>query len=108
MVLRTFETDEEKWKKFKAHCIKEGIDLGEKLNSLIDTELKEHGDGNPAFKITDFNDPNFIATPALTRSPEDIRKYLEKIWGTPEWDKIGRCLDETWVKQYNDVEASHL
>jgi hypothetical protein len=77
LVLRTFETEKEKWEKFKAHCAKEGINLGEKINDFIDKELKEHGDGNPAYTIDQFVDnPEMKAVPAFFRTPEDWEKYL--------------------------------
>ncbi len=77
MTLRTFETDSEKWDKFKALCAKEGIKLGEKLNEFIDKELKEHGDGNPAYTIDQFvENPSMKAVPAFFRTPEDWEKYL--------------------------------
>lgn len=77
MVLRTFETEKEKWEKFKAHCAKEGINLGEKINDFIDKELKEHGDGNPGYTIDQFVDnPQMQAVPAFYRTAEDWEKYL--------------------------------
>lgn len=77
MVLRTFETEKEKWEKFKAHCAKEGINLGEKLNDFIDKELLEHGDGNPAYTIDQFiENPQMQAVPAFFRTADDWEKYL--------------------------------
>lgn len=80
MTLRTFETDEEKWTKFKALCAKEGIKIGKKLNEFIDKELKEHGDGNPAYTIDHFVDnPQMKAVPAFFRTAEDWEKYLYEL-----------------------------
>lgn len=77
MVLRTFQTQKEKWEKFKAHCAKEGVKLGEKINAFIDKELKEHGDGNPAYTIDQFIDNSQMkAVPAFFRTGEDWEKYL--------------------------------
>lgn len=77
MTLRTFETDEQKWIKFKALCAKEGTKIGKKLNEFIDKELKEHGDGNPAYTIDHFvENPQMKAVPAFFRTPEDWEKYL--------------------------------
>ena len=67
-------------------------------------ENKEHGDGNPSFKITDFQDPDFIAIPAMMRSESDIYNYLLKIKGTPEFAKIGEHLQLAWVNSFNKVE----
>lgn len=80
MTLRTFETEKEKWDEFKALCAKEGVSLGDKLNEFIDKELKEHGDGNPAYTIDQFVDnPEMQAVPAFFRTPEDWEKYLSNI-----------------------------
>ncbi|KKK52071.1 hypothetical protein LCGC14_3108620 [marine sediment metagenome] len=77
MTLRTFETDEEKWVQFKALCAKEGVKIGKKLNDFIDKEIKEHGDGNPAFTLDQFVDnPGMQAVPAFYRTAEDWEKYL--------------------------------
>ena len=106
--LRSFQADEKQYSIFKSNLAKEGEDLGDKINEFIATYNKEHGDGNPAYKITDFQDKDFIATPALARNPEAIRKYLESIYGTPEWDKISNIVQQNWVNQFNQVEKSHL
>lgn len=89
MVLRTFETEKELYQKFKALCAKEDVDIGDKINELIAKEVKEHGDGNPAYEITHwFNNPNMMAVPALFRNETDWSSYYQKI-------------DE---KQYNNMD----
>ena len=106
--MRSWEPDDTQYNLFKAMCSKEGVKVGEKINELIEKENKEHGDGNPSFHITDFVDENFLAPPAFMRDGQSVRNYLEKIYGTPEWDKIGTQLQGVWINLFNDVEASHL
>ena len=107
--MRSFEADEEQYNLFKSILAKEGVDLGDKLNEFIKTFNKDHGDGNPHSTIDQFTEnENFLVTPAIFRDGESIRKYLEKIYGTPEWGKLGSQIQKVWVNQYNDVEASHL
>ena len=106
--MRSWESDITSYNKFKSIISGHGGDVGETINELIRNYNKEHGDGNPTYKITDFQDENFLATPALSREPKVIKKYLESIYGTSEWDKIGNLIQMHWVNQFNDVETSHI
>ena len=78
-MLRTFETEEETYKKFKEICTKEGEKVGDKLNEFIQTYIKEHGDGNPAFTLDQFADPSFKVCPAFFRDKETWKKYLANL-----------------------------
>jgi uncharacterized protein YpmS len=106
--MRSWEADIQKYSKFKSIVSAHGEDVGETINELIENYIKEHGDGNPTYKITDFQDSNFIATPAFMRDSDAVRNYLEKIYGTPEWNKIESQLQGVWITIFNQVEASHI
>lgn len=109
MVLRTFETEKEKYNQFKALCTKEGVDVGKKLNEFIDSFIKEHGDGNPHSTLDQFtNNQDFFITPAVFRKPEDIRKWLQQIRKTKDWQKLGVQLQKAWVEQYNELDVNAL
>ena len=77
MSLKTFKTNDEAYKKFKSLCAKEGIEIGDKLNEFIQQYIKEHGDGNPQFQITQFQDEKFIACPAFFRGLDIWSEYIE-------------------------------
>jgi len=64
-MLRTFETDEELYAKFKAMCSREGKKVGDKLNELIENEVKVHGEGNPVHALDKWSDPDFKSFPAF-------------------------------------------
>lgn len=77
--LRTFKTKEEIYTKFKEICVKEGVGVGDKLNEFIEKYIKEHGDGNPAFTLDQFADPNFKVCPAFFRDKQTWKEYLSKL-----------------------------
>lgn len=106
--MRSWEADIKAYNKFKSIISAHGGDVGDELNNLIKNYNKDHGDGNPTYKITDYQEEDFLCTPALSRDPKIIRAYLEKIYGTSQWEKISTMLQESWINQVNDVEASHL
>lgn len=107
MTLRTFETDEEKWVQFKALCAKEGVKIGKKLNDFIDKEIKEHGDGNPAFTLDQFVDnPGMQAVPAFYRTAEDWEKYLYNLTNKDELQKIlwqSQTIGARAEKRFNQI-----
>ena len=78
-MLRTFETDEEKYTKFKEICLKEGQRVGDKLNEFIEDNIKKHGDGNPAFTLDQFQDQSMKAVPAVFRDFNTWKSYLSSI-----------------------------
>jgi len=102
--MRSFEANLKTYNKFKSIISGAGGDVGEEINKLIENYNKEHGDGNPHYKIDDFMDKDFIATPAMMRSEADIYNYLLKIKGTPEFAKIGEHLQTAWVNSFNKLE----
>ena len=78
-MLRTFETDEEKYQKFKAMCAREGKKVGDKINELIENELKVHGEGNPAFSLEKWVEvPEFRCYPAMMDPMRNWNDYLSK------------------------------
>ena len=77
-MLRTFETEEELYKKFKELCAREGIKVGDKLNKLIEEEVKVHGDGNPIFTLDKYADPDFKTTPAFGVNMTKWRDFISK------------------------------
>jgi len=89
MVLRTFATEEELYKKFKAVCSREGANVGDKLNEFIQEYLKEHGDGNPNYALTQWSEnPEFMATPALFRKISDWEAYTKALHGRKDWQTM--------------------
>ena len=76
-VMRSFEADKEEYSTFKAILVKDGVDVGEKLNEFIKKFNKEFGDGNPAFTLDPFiKDAEMAAVPAVFRSTEDWLKWV--------------------------------
>jgi len=64
-MLRTFETNEELYVKFKEICDRERCKIGSKLNEFMEDYVKTHGEGNPVYTLDKFQDPNFKAVPAF-------------------------------------------
>ena len=77
-MLRTFETEDEKYKKFKEICTREGVKIGDKLNEFIEEYIKVHGDGNPIFTLDKYADPDFKTTPAFMVTSSKWLDFLSK------------------------------
>jgi len=60
--------EEEKIHDFHLLALKEHKKLKQLHKDIIDDYLKAHQDGNPQFKLDQFEDPNFIACPAYYRN----------------------------------------
>jgi len=91
--LKTFEADEASYKKFKEVCLKEGVDMGAKLNEFIKKYNKEFGDGNPVYQITQwFENSGMKAVPALFRD-----KYA--------WGNYINALSD---KEFRELESQNL
>ena len=70
--LKTWEADEEEYKKFKATLADDGVGVGEKLNDFIKRFNEEYGDGNPGYTIDQWFEKNdMLAIPAVKRSADD-------------------------------------
>ena len=76
--LVNFRFDEEKYHTLKMQALKERTTVKKLIESQIDDYLKKHLDGNPQFKIDDFEDPNFIACPAFYRDGQTWENYMKK------------------------------
>lgn len=76
--LVNFRFDEEKYNELKMLALKERKPVKILVSSLIDDYIKTHKDGNPQFKITQFEDPDFIACPAFYRDARTWENYISK------------------------------
>lgn len=76
--MTTFLFNVELLTKFKENCTKEGKSMKEMIQEFMAEHNKVHGDGNPAFLITDFIDENFMACPAFYRDGKSWNNYLSK------------------------------
>lgn len=94
-MLRTFETTEELYKKFKSTCAREGTSVKEALNVFIENYVKEHGDsGNPQTTLTQYKKEEVMAIPNLYE--EDIKKW-QKFFKHKNFDK----------KEYQLLDRQH-
>jgi len=80
--IKSWESDEDLYLEFKALCIKERAQVGDKINEFIEKYVKEHKDGNPQFTLEQFEDTNFIACPAFYRDGQAWQNYMNQ--ATPE------------------------
>ena len=51
--------------------------------------VEKHGDGNPAFTLDQFQDPNFKVCPAFFRDSIIWKDYLQKL-NKDEWKDVDR------------------
>ena len=78
-MLRTFETEEELYQKFKEICLREGVKVGDKLNEFLKEYIKVHGEGNPVHPLDKWQDEDFKSFPAFKeRLTTKWIPYLEK------------------------------
>lgn len=71
--------DVESYDSLKDILRKERIGIGNWLQNQIDEYIKVHSDGNPAFTLDQFSDPNFVACPAFYRDHLAWNMYLKKV-----------------------------
>jgi hypothetical protein len=76
--LVNFRADEELYNELKMLALKERTTVKGLITDLVAEYVKNHKDGNPQFKLDQFNDPDFIACPAFYRSPTDWENYIKK------------------------------
>ena len=88
--------------KIKDIADRENTTVSDIIEKFLVQYTRDHGDGNPAYKMTDFVDPHFLATPALMRDKAVISQYLTAIKGTELWPVIDKKLNE-WVRIFNLV-----
>lgn len=66
----------------KVMAAKDGTSIKKIVNVELEKYRECHKDGNPAFTLDQFNDPDFIACPAMFRDGRAWDNYLGK--QTPE------------------------
>lgn len=76
--LVNFRFDEGKYNELKMLALKERKPVKSLVSDLITEYIKTHKDGNPQFKITQFDDPDFIACPAFYRDGRTWENYIKK------------------------------
>lgn len=69
--------DESLIHEFHLLALKERKKLKELHKQIVEDYVKAHKDGNPQFKITQFEDPNFIACPAFYRDAKTWENYIK-------------------------------
>jgi len=74
----TNKVDSDSFENLKDILRKERLGIGDWLQGQIDTYIKVHDDGNPAFTLDQFNDPNFTACPAFYRDNTAWNNYMKK------------------------------
>jgi len=98
--LITNKVDGESFENLKDILRKERLGIGDWLQGQIDTYIKVHADGNPAFTLDQFADPNFVACPAFYRDSKAWDRYISK-QDPKELEKIKQqvlILDRTLCK----------
>ena len=68
---------EDIWKEIKSISMKENKPIKTIGLELFKTFIKHHGDGNPAFTLDQFNDPNMRAIPATMRPLADWQHFID-------------------------------
>lgn len=104
--LTTFKLPEELHKKLKETAAREGRDMTEILVEKLEEYIKQHGEGNPVYKLEKWtDDPEFIAIPALMSNFETIKKWVFIQANRKNWkdlEDIKFKLQE-WVGIFKEV-----
>lgn len=79
--------------KVKEIAVKERRKLQDIVAEKLEEYVKTHGDGNPAFTLDQFNDPDFHITPAVGRNYDAWQKYYTTIKTEKEYREIDRQLN---------------
>ncbi len=70
--------DEDKINEFHMLALKERKKLKVLHLEIIEDYIKKHADGNPQYKIDQFDDPNFVAIPAVFRDSRAWAYYMKQ------------------------------
>ncbi len=70
--------DEDKINEFHMLALKERKKLKVLHLEIIEDYIKKHADGNPQYKIDQFDDPNFVACPAVFRDSRAWNHYMKQ------------------------------
>ena len=84
-------------------CIKEGKDRNQLTCEALIEYHKKHGDGNPNFKLEQFQDEEFKACPAFFRDQNTWTNYLNNI-SYPELKEFGNHLTMIITKYNNKIK----
>ena len=80
--LVNFRMEEDTYQELKMLALKERRPVKVLVSDLIINYVKQHKDGNPQYKLDQFEDPNFIACPAFYSNYQKWLSYYSK--ATPE------------------------
>jgi len=95
--MTTFVLDSQTLNDFKSIITREGKSMKSMVEQFMGDYIKTHGDGNPAFTLDQFKDPNFVACPAFYRDNTAWKNYMKKL-DNKELEKIKQqviMLDKT-------------
>ena len=79
------------YEELKMLALKEHTTVKSLITRELEGYIKKHKDGNPQFKLDQFNDPDFVACPAFFRNvsfwdyyfkrqtPEELEKFKNQI-----------------------------
>lgn len=56
----------------------DGKNISKIIEEALETYVKVHGSGNPAYSLDKFSDPDFRITPAFGESIEKWKNFIEK------------------------------
>lgn len=92
--ITTFYIEDDVYQKFKSILEKERTPYSQKVEEIMQDFIKKHGDGNPAFTLDQFQDPDFKVCPAFFRDSKTWQNYLESIIANPkEWQEFDYQLN---------------
>ena len=84
--------NEDEYKKINEIAYRERKSVSEIAREALTDYAKKHGDGNPVFTLDQFNNENFLATPAYHRPIETWENYLLK------------CSNKEWREWCNQLQ----
>ena len=88
----SFRLEKEEYDEVEKIQWREHADFGEIVRRAVQDYIKIHASGNNAFKIDDFQDPNFRAMPATMSSEEKWDEYIRNHMTREERDELDMKL----------------
>ena len=88
----------------KVIAVREGRPLQDILIELGEDYIKKHGNGNPAFTLDQFQDPNMVAYPAVMSDHQKLREWFFnfKQRATDKDSNQLRFKLQEWVQLYKE------
>ena len=99
----SFRLEKELYNEVEKIRWREHADFGEIIRRAVEDYVKAHAEGNETFKMTDFQDPDFVAIPATMAPIDKWDKFIRQHMTIEERKK----LDKRFIDLRKTINAAN-